>query len=239
MSAFNYSTVQQHPAQSATIPTSLVNTSRELETSVAIIVRAMQPSDEPQAEALWEGVSPYRPSDEAEIEAMYERATRAREAGSRRWKKPETQAPHDVAPNASASWIAAVPLANGEDRVVGTVQVTGPTAFSQMPSDLPLCREWRLQDHVAELSRLRVADDMWRQGIGTRLTRKVIDWCRDRGFRTLVLNTTTPQKPAIALYKKLGFREADRTFLGKYELVWLSLQLSGLQSDRPIRREEG
>ena len=66
---------------------------------------------------------------------------------------------------------------------------------------------------------------MWRRGVGTRLTQAVIDWCRAHGFRTLVLNTTTPQKPAIALYKRLGFREADRTFLDKYELVWLRLDL--------------
>ena len=94
-----------------------------------------------------------------------------------------------------------------------------------MPSDLPLSREWSLRDHVAELSRLRVADDMRRQGIGTRLTRTAISWCRVQGFRTLVLNTTTPQRPAIALYKKLGFSEADHTFLDNYELVWLSLHL--------------
>ena len=86
-------------------------------------------------------------------------------------------------------------------------------------------RAKRARDDVAELKRLRVADDVWRRGVGTRLTQAVIGWCRAHGFRTLVLNTTTPQKPAIALYKKLGFREAERTFLGKYELVWLRLDL--------------
>ena len=192
---------------------------------MAITFRAMQPCDEPQVEALLKGLSPYRPGDEAEVEAMYDRAARAREAGSKRWKEVEDSAPQDIAQSASASWVAAVPSADGKDRIVGTVQVTGPTALSQMPSDLPLSREWRLRDHVAELSRLRVADDMRRQGIGTRLTRTAIDWCRVQGFRTLVLNTTTPQRPAIALYKKLGFSEADLTFLDKYELVWLSLHL--------------
>ena len=66
---------------------------------------------------------------------------------------------------------------------------------------------------------------MWGQGIGTRLAEVAIDWCRDHGVRTLVLNTTTPQKPAIGLYKKLGFDEAARTFLDRYELVWLRLEL--------------
>ena len=72
---------------------------------------------------------------------MYDRATRAREAGSKRWKKLEDAEPDDIAQSASASWVAAVPLPNGEDRIVGTVRATGPTALSQMPSDLPLSRE--------------------------------------------------------------------------------------------------
>ena len=118
-----------------------------------------------------------------------------------------------------------MPSESGEERIVGTAQVIGPTTLAEMPPDLPLGRKWRLRDDVAELKRLRVADDMRRRGVGTQLTQAVIDWCRVHGFRTLVLNTTTPQKPAIALYKRVGFREADRTFLGKYELVWLCLNL--------------
>ena len=162
-------------------------------------------------------MSPYRPGDEAEVEAMYERANRARDTGDRGWKALGISAPDDVIQDASASWVAAVPSESGEERIVGTVQVIGPTPLSEMPPDLHLCREWRLRNDVAELKRLRVADDVWRQGVGTRLTQAVIDWCRVHGFRTLVLNTTTPQKPAIALYERLGFREADRTFLDKYE----------------------
>ena len=188
-------------------------------------IRATQPSDKPQSEALWKGLSPYRLGDEAEVEAMYDRANHARDAGDRRWKALGASAPDDPIPDTSASWVAAVPSGSGEERIVGTVQVIGPTTLTQMPPDLPLHSEWGLRDDVAELTRLRVADDIRRQGVGTRLTQAVIDWCRVQGFRTLVLNTTTPQKPAIALYKRLGFREAGRTFLGKYELVWLRLDL--------------
>ena len=155
---------------------------------------------------------------------MYETARKARDAGDKRWKALGTSAPDDPIQDASASWVTAVP-SESEDRIVGTVQVIGPTSLSEMPPHLPVGREWRLRDDVAELKRLRVADDMWRRGVGTRLTQAVIDWCRVHGFRTLVLNTTTPQKPAIALYKRLGFHEAERTFLDKYELVWLRLDL--------------
>ena len=185
----------------------------------------MRLSDEPQAETLWKGMSPYRPGDEAEVKAMYERAKRGRDAGDKRWKALGTSVLDEVLSDVSASWVAAVPAEGGEERIVGSVQVIGPTTLTEMPPGLPLSREWRLRDDVAELKRLRVADDVRRRGVGTRLTQAVIDRCRAHGFRTLVLNTTTPQKPAIALYKKLGFREAERTFLGKYELVWLRLDL--------------
>ena len=188
-------------------------------------IRSMRPSDEPQAEALWKGMSPYRPGDEAEVEAMYETARTSRDAGDKRWKALGTSAPDDPIQDASASWVAAVPSESGEERVVGTVQVIGPTTLAEMPPDLPLNSEWRLRDHVAELKRLRVADDMRRRGVGTQFTQAAIDWCRAHGFRTLVLNTTTPQKPAFALYEKLGFREVERTYLDKYELVWLRLEL--------------
>ena len=107
----------------------------------------------------------------------------------------------------------------------GTVQVVSPTALSEMSTGHPLGKDLRLRDDVAELRLMRVVEDMWRQSIGTRLTEVAIDWCRDHGVRTLVLNTTAPQKPAIGLYSKLGFREASRTFIDRYELVWLRVSL--------------
>ena len=55
--------------------------------------------------------------------------------------------------------------------------------------------------------------------------RVAIDWRWRHEICTLVLNTTTPQKPTIGLYHKLGFWEVGRTFIGRYELVWLRLDL--------------
>jgi hypothetical protein len=45
------------------------------------------------------------------------------------------------------------------------------------------------------------------------------------GLRSLVLNTTAAQIPALALYHKLGFHELGRSFLGSYELVWMQRRL--------------
>ena len=185
----------------------------------------MRSADRPQVEALWKGLSPYRPGDEPEVEAMYERALRARDAGDSRWKSLEAMESDDLPPGCLENWVAVEQSGRGEDRVVGTVQVVSPTALSEMPADHPLSRELRLRDDVAELRLMRVAEDVWRQGIGTRLAEFAIDWCRSRGIRTLVLNTTTPQRPAIGLYQKLGFREVGRTFLDRYELVWLRVGL--------------
>ena len=186
---------------------------------MTVTIRRMRPADQPQAEALWKGLSPYRPGDEPEVEAMYERALRARDAGDSRWKSLEDMKSDVLPPTRLENWVAVVPSGRGEDRVVGTVQVVSPTALSEMPADHPLSRELLLRDDVAELRLMRVIETMWRQGIGTRLTEVAIDWCRNHGVRTLVLNTTSPQKPAIGLYHKLGFREVGRTFIERYELV--------------------
>ena len=197
-----------------------------------IIVREMQPGDKPQAQALWNGVGPYRPGDEAEVEAMHQRALCARDAGDRRWKSFDGLESDDLGSECSVNWMAVVPSGSGEDRVVGTVQVVSPTVLPKIPAGHHMNRELRMRDDVAELRLMRVAEDMWGQGIGTRLTEVAIDWCRLHGIRVLVLNTTTPQKPAIGLYNKLGFYEVDRTFLDRYELVWLRLDLWGPSSDR-------
>ena len=185
----------------------------------------MRPDDRPQAETLWKGLSPYRPGDEAEVEAMHERALRARDTGDANWKSIEAMGSDALARSRSTNWVAVAPRGRGEGRIVGTVQVVSPTALSEMPTGSPLSRDLRLRDDVAELRCMRVAEDMWGQGIGTQLAELVIDWCRLHGIRTLVLNTTSPQKPAIGLYNKLGFYEMDRTFLDRYELVWFRLDL--------------
>ena len=187
-------------------------------------VRSRRSEDLAQAEALWSRVGPYRPGDEAEVEAMFERARQAKEAGDRSWMgRAPAAARENSAERTLAGWVAVVPSETGGDRVVGIVGVLGVGALPHMPFDMPLARERRGRSDVAQLTRLSVEPELWRRGVGTRLTHTAIDWCRDHGFHTLVVNTSPPQKPALSLYRKLGFREAGRSFLDKYELVWLEL----------------
>ena len=97
--------------------------------------------------------------------------------------------------------------------------------FDVLADSHPLAARWRNWNDVAELRRLRVAPEARRQGLGRRLSELVIDWAKSHGFRLLVVNTTTPQQPALQLYRSLGFREAGVSFVGRYELVWLELPL--------------
>ncbi|HBD83407.1 MAG TPA: GNAT family N-acetyltransferase [Dehalococcoidia bacterium] len=79
---------------------------------------------------------------------------------------------------------------------------------------------------MAELRFLRVAPELWRQqGIGKQLSQTAIAWCRDHGMRSLILNITSPQIPALGLYFDLGFMEAGRYFKGMFEMVLLELEL--------------
>ncbi len=80
---------------------------------------------------------------------------------------------------------------------------------------------------MAELIHLRVAEESRREGIGAALVQSVIDWSRDHGYGLLVLNTSTPQFPARALYNRMGFREAGLAYLaGRYEVVWYERALT-------------
>ena len=87
--------------------------------------------------------------------------------------------------------------------VVGMVGVRRAGVDTTEAASFPLASEWQQRGDVAELRRIRVAPEHWRQGIGARLTETVIEWSRDHGFHSLVLSTTAPQLPAQALYTSI------------------------------------
>lgn len=76
--------------------------------------------------------------------------------------------------------------------------VAGVCALCRMPADSP---------YDYELAKLAVDTSMQRKGIGRRLCDAVIDSARESGAHTLFLESNTRLKPAIALYRRLGFRE--------------------------------
>ena len=176
-----------------------------------------------QVEALWMNVGAYRPGDEAAVEEMYERARRARSAGDSWWMDQER--PGTTTDNPTTGWVAVVSSETGADRVVAIVDVVDGAPVVEMPLEMPLAQEWGRRTDIATLTRLSVDPEFWRHGLGSALIQAAVEWCRERKYKILVLNTTSPQVPAMKLYRKVGFREAGRSYLARYELVWVELAL--------------
>ena len=186
-----------------------------------IRIRRYEAGDLASVKSLHDRVGPFRPEDEAAVRTMHQRAAAARVTGNR-WfphvPDPQADSLDDIEGSYAAFWVAV----DFEAEVVGMVGVRA--GIGRDGWGLDHSEEWKSSD-VAELRRLRVAPEVRRQGVGAGLTQMVIDWARQQRFRMVVLNTTSPQAPARALYKSLGFREQERSFLGEYELVWYSLEL--------------
>jgi GNAT superfamily N-acetyltransferase len=56
-----------------------------------------------------------------------------------------------------------------------------------------------------------VAGTARRQGIGAQLVEKVIEWARARGWAHLLVWITSGNAPALALYRRCGFRATGAT----------------------------
>lgn len=189
-----------------------------------LLFRPYRSEDEERTLALWHRPV-YREEDQIEKGAMFERARRAQEAGDR-WLPIPPRVPGNELDRFEAFWVAEMRAATASGNIVGMVGVYPVSEEQTLPTAVPLVAEWLRMDDVAVLEHLRVADEVQRRGIGTRLIRIVEAWCRDHGYRTLILNTTSAQIPALHLYRKVGFREVLRSFVGKYELVWFEMDLT-------------
>jgi ribosomal protein S18 acetylase RimI-like enzyme len=189
--------------------------------SAPYVIRPYQPADLDQVRALDARVGPYRPEDQPEVEAMFARAAQARRDGYRWVALEPPAADPPIEEGYRAFWVAGTPAGD----IVGIIGVARFGELTDGLGGLPEMEEWLRRDHVAELLHLRVETEWRRQGIGSALCRTVIAWARDQGFRVLVLNTSSPQTPALALYLSLGFRIVGRSYLDRYELVWHELAL--------------
>lgn len=74
----------------------------------------------------------------------------------------------------------------------------GVCALFKMPDGSP---------YDYELAKLAVDTNILRKGIGLRLCQASIDKAKSLGAKKLFLESNTRLKPAIALYRKLGFKE--------------------------------
>jgi RimJ/RimL family protein N-acetyltransferase len=87
--------------------------------------------------------------------------------------------------------------------------------------------------HVAEVG-LMVAATARRRGIGAALMNEAMKWAQDAGVVKLELTVFPHNEPAIALYRKLGFREEGlirrRYFIGGR---YIDAMVMGLDLDTP------
>ena len=65
----------------------------------------------------------------------------------------------------------------------------------------------KLEDSVCEMKRMYVKPVFRGKGIGRAMAHKVIDEARRIGYKRMRLDTIDTMKPAISLYKSLGFKE--------------------------------
>ena len=70
----------------------------------------------------------------------------------------------------------------------------------------------RLDSRTGEMKRMYVRERYRGDGLGRRLAVEVIEAARKLGYARVVLDTLPKLAPAIALYRDLGFREADPYF---------------------------
>lgn len=67
-----------------------------------------------------------------------------------------------------------------------------------------------LEPGISELKTLFLYERLQGRGWGRRLAERAIDRARSRGDVAMRLDTTSTSENAIALYRRLGFRDIDR-----------------------------
>ncbi|XP_072308964.1 N-acetyltransferase 8-like 2 [Eucyclogobius newberryi] len=84
-----------------------------------------------------------------------------------------------------------------EAEVEGCTQILGTVAVVEREDGV---------ERFGELFRLIISPKCRRMGLGFRLTQTVVDFCKERGFSKLRLETSSTQAAAVALYEKMGFQ---------------------------------
>ncbi|KAM4613730.1 N-acetyltransferase 8-like 2 [Polymixia lowei] len=83
-----------------------------------------------------------------------------------------------------------------EAQVCGRSQVVGIVAVVAKQNGV---------ERYGELFRMIISSSCRRAGLGSRLAQTVVDFCKEHGFSRVVLETSSIQTAAVALYKKIGF----------------------------------
>jgi uncharacterized damage-inducible protein DinB/GNAT superfamily N-acetyltransferase len=99
-------------------------------------------------------------------------------------------------------------VAEQRGRIVGTVTVCGPYDVNTARWAAPV-KAFRDRD-TAHFHQFAVEPGMQRRGIGRRLVAACEQWARERGYKRLALDTAEGATELRALYRHLGYIDADR-----------------------------
>ncbi|XP_061908551.1 probable N-acetyltransferase camello isoform X1 [Entelurus aequoreus] len=101
-------------------------------------------------------------------------------------------------------WVAE---ADGREppRVVGVVAVIGRRAGDNANGRVATGSADNEGGATGELSLVVVAFPWRRKKMGSQLTQRALDFCKERGFARLALDISSPQSGAASLLRKLGF----------------------------------
>jgi len=98
-------------------------------------------------------------------------------------------------------------LTTDDDQVIGTASLK------------------KLDEHTAELKALYLDNRYRGQGLGKLLLNAVIGEARNRGYKTVVLDSMKKYKAARKLYEKCGFTDCGRYNDNSYADVFMKLDL--------------
>ena len=90
---------------------------------------------------------------------------------------------------------------------------------------LGTCAVIKLSDQVFELAKMAVSSAARGRGYGELLIESVINFAREAKAERLMLLSNTRLKPAIALYKKHGFKSVPTTHSEDYRRVDIQMEL--------------
>lgn len=83
-----------------------------------------------------------------------------------------------------------------------------------------------IDEETVELKRMRVAGAWRRRGIGRRLLELAEAFCRQEGYRRIVLDTTEAMVPAQTLYTRHGFTFQREACVSGLRILYFAKELS-------------
>ncbi|XP_036388782.1 N-acetyltransferase family 8 member 3 [Megalops cyprinoides] len=109
----------------------------------------------------------------------------------------------------SCFWVAEAEI-HGRPKVVGMVAVVGKRDRDEEEKERGDVMNGDIDQDggdgsYAEIIRMIVSFPCRRKGVGSQLAETALDFCKERGFSRVVLETSSAQTAAIDLYHKLGF----------------------------------